>query len=120
MEGRQFQDEVGDEFGKDIEGRQQGWKNPCPRWPIIPQYHGLIRTQSPATRSDVSYLFHRARCDSLDGSLTIKFWSVRQSRVNALVIKQGSQTDPNADLTWMSTVFSRRCAWKPMQNLREE
>ena len=58
-------------FEKEIEGRQQGWRfNPCPRWSINPQYHGLIRYPSPTTRSDVSYLFHRAKCDSEDGSLS--------------------------------------------------
>ena len=55
-------------FEKKIEGRQQGWRNPCPRRPINPQYHGLIKHPSPTTRSDVSHLFHRARCDSDDGS----------------------------------------------------
>ena len=70
LEGRQFTDGVGVMFGKEIEGRQRGWKNPCPRWPINPHNHGLIRNSSPTTRSDVSYLFHRARCDSEDGSLS--------------------------------------------------
>jgi hypothetical protein len=44
--------------------------NPCPRWPINPKYHGLISTQSIDTTPDVSYLLHRARCDSSDGSLS--------------------------------------------------
>ena len=70
LEGRQFTDGVGVMFEKEIEGRQQGWRNPCPRWPINSHYHGLIRNPSPTTRSDVSYLFHRARCDSEDGSMS--------------------------------------------------
>ena len=70
LEGSQFTDGVGVMFGKEIEGRQGGWKNQCPRWPINPHYHGLIRNPSPTTRSDVSYLFHRARCDSEEGSLS--------------------------------------------------